>query len=75
MYILYIATGWPPAIAGMLLTWWQANKKVQKVTDQQTKVIQELTNSQTSVLLRAEAAYKGHGHGQAAGGGGAGPVA
>lgn len=51
MYVLYIATGWPPAIAGMFLTWYLANKKVQKITDDQTRVIQGLTNRQTRQLL------------------------
>jgi hypothetical protein len=62
-----IMCGWPPAVAGMWLTWRLAQNKVQKITENQTKVIQGLTNRQTGQLLGMAPlpeAYKEHERGQ-----------
>jgi hypothetical protein len=58
-----IICGWPPAALGMWITWYLANRKVQRITEDQTKVIRSLTNRQTGQLLGTvplPEAYKGH---------------
>jgi hypothetical protein len=49
--LIGVVTGWPPAAAGMWLTWWLARRSVQRVTDRQTREIRAMTAAQTSILL------------------------
>ena len=47
----YIFATWPPAAAGLFLTWYLAVRKVKQVTSQQTNDIQDITDKQTKTLL------------------------